>query len=122
MTDKSKSDFADIFGPALSVALGAAIPAITSAIAGGAPAEIVGAAMVAAAHDVALRRIEARTHEHPSPLSLEARKIEDRAVVLEAMGQPLAADDLHRVAKELRKRAAATAPTDPAPRDDEPTR
>ena len=114
---KSKSLASD------AIAIGSALmPTLIEALSGGTPAAILTHAMLVTAEEVALRRIEARTHEHPSPLSLEARKIEDRAVVLEAMGQPLAADDLHRVAKELRKRAAATAPTDPAPRDDEPTR
>lgn len=109
------SDASDIIGAGLSVALAAAIPAITSALAGGTPPQIVGAALVAASHDVAIRRVEARTHERVHPLVVEAVHLEDAAARLDVLGHPISAAHVRIEATELRKRAAALAPTEPAP-------
>lgn len=120
MTDKSMS--AELLGAGLQIAIGVAIPAITSAIAGGTPAEIVGGALVAASHDVAIRRVEARTHEHVHPLVSAAVRIEDIAADVRAEERRSAPDPegslashLEQAARALRRRAAALAPTEPAP-------
>jgi len=94
--------------------IGAALlPTLVEALKGGTPASILTHAMLVAAEEVALRRSDA-THagERPHPLAVEAVKLEDAAVRLEAMGQHILASELRVVVKELRRRAAV-APTEP---------
>ena len=100
--------------------IGAALlPTLVDALKGGTPASILTHAMLVAAEEVALRRMDA-THDgaRPHPLSVEALRLEDAATRLEALGQPISAVHVRGEAAELRRRAAALAPTDPAPASD----
>ena len=72
-----------------------------------------------AATTVARERIESRNDGKPvQPLLVLALRGEDYAHALVAEHQPILAAEVALVVAELRKRAAATAPTDPAPASD----
>ena len=92
----------------------ALLPTISEALAGGTPAVILTHAMLVAAEEVALRRSD--THgERPHPLVVVALRVDDLATLLVVEHQPVLAASLRDIATELRKRAAAVAPTEPAP-------
>ena len=90
-------------------------PSIVAALSRGISADTLTAAVIDAAEAGAHARVEARTGEAPHPLGSIALRVDDLAALLVVEQQPILSAELRAVAVELRKRAAALAPTEPAP-------
>lgn len=91
--------------------LGAVLPSVVESLSGGTPSSILTHALIVTAEDVALRRVGAHVH----PLVVLAVRLEDIADLLLVENQPIIAAHVKFEATELRKRAAALVPTEPAP-------
>jgi hypothetical protein len=99
---------------AVGEVLGAVLPSVFESLKGGTPASILTHALIVATEEVALKRVATRgTPAHP--LAVLATRVEDLAALLVVEQQPILSAELRAVAVELRKRAAALAPTEPAP-------
>lgn len=91
--------------------IGAVLPSVVESLTGGTPSSVLTHALIVTAEDVALRRVG----HAPSPLAVLAVRVDDLAALLVVEHQPILSAELRAVAVELRKRAAALAPTEPAP-------
>lgn len=109
----------DILAIVLRIALAIA-PGIKAAYDAGTAEAALTATLVAAtkaAELAAKARIDARAGHATSPLLVEAEHHDDARVRLAALGQIVLAADAASIARELRRKAAAVAPTDPVPSD-----
>lgn len=97
---------------AVGEVLGAVLPSVFESLKGGTPASILTHALIVTAEEVALKRVATRgTPAHP--LAVLATRVEDLAALCVVEHQPIIAAHLQIEAAELRKRAAALAPTEP---------